>query len=377
MSTGSATSAAAAESAPPGKPDEDKDPSRHIWSHVFNVGVFVAGAIALALMMEELGWARARDVLAGIGTWAIPIVVLDVGALACEAGAIRSFMRPEARMVSYWRVLAAQSSGRAINILTPGGALGEATKVAMLVTHAPRARVVSSIVLYNLAAFYLSVAVVILGVPLTLLLVDLPRSLQITVWVGLAILIPLVIAIAVMIQKGAVGSLIDAGRRLKILKPERATAIRQRLIEVDRHIKELHTDRSPGTRAGLLFVVGAKACNWTALGLLLHAIGVGITPTLFIGVVSVGVLIGWAAAIVPLGLGIADGGNYALYKVLGATGAFGVYMTLANRARSITLALLGLLALGVVHTITRIEIARRRWRYRERLAAMMERATPR
>src|SRR5688572_6652408 len=212
-------------------------------------------------MMNKLGWTRARDVLAGIGAWAIVIVALDVGALACEAAAIHSFMRPEARMVSYWRVLAAQSSGRAINILTPGGALGEATKVAMLVTHAPRARVVSSIVLFNLAAFYLSVSIVIVGVPLTLVLVDLPRALQITVWGSLAVLVPLVIALAVVIHRGAVGTLIDTARRLGILKRERAIAVRKRLIEVDRHIRELHTERSPGTRSGLLFVGLARLCN--------------------------------------------------------------------------------------------------------------------
>ena len=48
-------------------------------------------------------------------------------------------------MISYWRVLGANISGRAINVLTPGGALGEPTKLMLLSTHAPRARALSSL----------------------------------------------------------------------------------------------------------------------------------------------------------------------------------------------------------------------------------------
>src|SRR5262245_28962583 len=116
-------------------------PEKHLASHVFNVAVFVVGAIALGFMMDKLGWDNARRVFAGVGAAFFVAVAFDVGALAFEAAAIHSFMRPEARMVRYLRVLAAQASGRAINILTPGGALGEATKITMLVASAPKARV--------------------------------------------------------------------------------------------------------------------------------------------------------------------------------------------------------------------------------------------
>src|SRR5262249_41417608 len=155
---------------------------------VFNVAVLVVGAAALAFMMHRVGVASARDVLADAGGWFPVILALDLAAMAFDAAAVHAFMRPEARMVSFWRGLAAQARGRAINILTPGGALGEATKIAMLVGHAPRGRVVSSIVLFNLATFYLSVAIVAVGVPITALLVDMPHDLAIVVWSGLAVL---------------------------------------------------------------------------------------------------------------------------------------------------------------------------------------------
>jgi uncharacterized membrane protein YbhN (UPF0104 family) len=80
---------------------------------------------------------------------------------------------------------------------------------------------------------------------------------------------------------------------------------------------------------------------------------------LLCGVYSVGVLIGWISAVVPFGLGVADGSNYALFNVLGATGAQGVFVTLLGRARSLTLAVLGLLVMVAGHTANRLEIGRR------------------
>jgi hypothetical protein len=340
---------------------------RHVASHMFNVAVLVIGGGALAWMLEKLGWANVERVLSGVGGWFAVIVALDVAALACEAGAIREFMRPESRMIAYWRVLAAQASGRAINILTPGGALGEATKVTMLVAHVPRGRVVSSIVLLNLAAFYLSVAILIVGVPLTVLLVDMPRQLQIVVWTGLAILLPLVVGLGVMIQRGAIGTVLATLRRMRILSAARAERWSARLQDVDRHIRELQSGRTAGTRMGLLLVCAARICAWSATTVVLYTVGVQVGFTLLVGVFSVGVLIGWMSAFVPFGLGVADASNYALYDVLGAAGAHGVFVTLLGRARSLTLALLGLLVMAAGHTSSRFEVARR-----NRLIARLE-----
>jgi uncharacterized protein (TIRG00374 family) len=340
---------------------------RHLASHVFNIAVLVIGVVVLAWLLDKLGWDNVKRVMRGVGAWFALIVALDVAALACEAAAIREFMRPESRMIAYWRVLAAQASGRAINILTPGGALGEATKVTMLVAHVPRGRVVSSIVLLNLASFYLSVAILIVGVPITALLVDLPHELEIVVWTGLAVLVPLVVGLGVLIQRGALGTVLAAGKRARLISAERAERWSTRLADVDRRIRELQTDRTAGTRMGLLLVCAARACAWSATTVVLYTVGVHVGFTVLCGVFSVGVLIGWISAIVPFGLGVADGSNYALFDVLGAAGAHGVFVTLLGRARSLTLALLGLLVMAAGHTSSRLEVARR-----NRLMARLE-----
>jgi uncharacterized membrane protein YbhN (UPF0104 family) len=339
-------------------------PERHLASHVFNLAMLVFGAGALAWMLRGLGWDRFREAVVGVG-WSFAIIAaLDVGAVLLDARALHTFMRPEARMVSYWRVVAAQISGRAVNVVTPLGALGEATKLTMLVTRAPRVRVASAIVLFNLAGLYLSVAVMAIGTPVTLLLVDLPRPLKLTVAIGLAIVIALVVALGVLVHRGALTTIVASLRRVHIISAERLDGWRGRLGEIDRQIGELH-DRGAGTWRGVFWVLASKLVTWTSTIVLIYAVGVSITPHLVIGVLSVGVLIQWIASVVPLGLGLADGGNYALYDLLGASGAHGAFVTMLNRGRSAMVALVGFAVMAIVHTLNRLALARVHRKLRE------------
>src|SRR5947208_5418518 len=148
----------------------DPQPGQHRASHVFNVVMLVFGAAMLAWFARRLEWGDLATAISGVGRRFAIILGLDLAAVLLDARALHTFMRPEARMVSYWRVVAAQISGRAVNVVTPLGALGEATKLTMLVTRAPHVRVASAIVLFNLAGLYLSVAVIAIGTPVTLLL---------------------------------------------------------------------------------------------------------------------------------------------------------------------------------------------------------------
>jgi hypothetical protein len=201
----------------------------------------------------------------------------------------------------------------------------------------------------------------------TALLVDLPHELDLVVWIALAVVVVVIVALAIVIQRGAVGTVLATARGLRLLSAERAERWSAKLRDIDRHIRELQSDRTSGTRMGLVMVCLARLCNWAATTFALHSVGVAISFTLLAGAFSVGVLVGWVSAFVPFGLGIADASNYALYDVLGAAGAHGVFVTLLGRARSLTLALVGLLIMAAGHTSSRLEVARR-----NRLMARLE-----
>lgn len=343
----------------------EPQPGQHRASHVFNVVMLVFGAAMLAWVLHGLEWGDLSMAISGVGRRFAIILGLDLAAVLLDARALHAFMRPEARMISYWRVVAAQISGRAVNVVTPFSALGEATKLTMLVTHAPRVRVLSAIVLFNLAALYLSVAVMVIGVPITLLLVDLPRALQVTVAIGLVGVIALVIAVGVLIERGATAALTGLLHRVHVISRERRDDWRVRLQELDRHLAGLH-EPGAGTWRGVGWVVASRLVTWTSTFTLIGGVGVAISPRLVAGVLSVGVLIQWIASVVPFGLGVADTGNYALYDLLGASGVHGAMVTMLNRARSLSVAVVGFAVMAVVHTLNRLAVARMHARLRER-----------
>jgi uncharacterized membrane protein YbhN (UPF0104 family) len=332
---------------------------------IFNLVMMAAGGVGLYFILRHHGWTEFRAMLANVGWWFAVVLGLELAALCMDAAALHAFMRPEARMISYWRVLAAQSSGRAINVLTPGGALGEPTKLALLSTHAPKARALSSIVLFNMTIAYVAVTMMLIGVPITLLALEVPHAVKVMVGIGLAVIVPAMIALAVVIHRGAITTIVEVLRRIRVIKDERAARWRERLIEVDKHIRELHKNRSAGTWKGILWVLGSKLLSWTSSITLIAAVGVDISPTLVIGVLSVGLLIGWVSQIVPMGLGVQDGGNYALFGILGATGPQGLLVAMLQRARSVSVAILGLGAMATLQIVNRFAQARIQRKLRE------------
>jgi uncharacterized membrane protein YbhN (UPF0104 family) len=320
---------------------------------IFNIVMMAVGGIALYFMLRHLGWTELRAMLTNVGWWFAVVLALELAALCMDGAALHAFMRPEARMISYWRVLASNMSGRAINVLTPGGALGEPIKLMLLSAHAPRARALSSLVLFNLTIAYVAVTMMLIGIPITLLALDLPHGVKVMVGVGLAVIVPAMIALGVVVRRGATRSVVDLLERVRIIKKERADTWREKLVETDKHIRELHKNRSAGTWKGILWVLGSKVVSWSSSIVLIAAVGVEITPTLVIGVLSVGLLLGWISQVVPMGLGVQDGGNYALFGLLGATGPQGLLVAMLQRARSISVAILGLGAYATLQIINR------------------------
>lgn len=339
-------------------PAPPEAPKKRAWSRIFNIAMFVVGGVLLAFMLRELNWEDLGPTLIRVGNFAPFILGLDLIAMCFDAKGWHAFMRPEARMVSYPRVLGAWASGRAINVLTPFGALGEPTKVTLLLDRVPKARLLSSIVLLSATALYFSVAVMLIGIPITLLLLDLSHAVKIAVGIGVAVIIPIVVMIGLVIQRGAVSTLVGTLRRTRLISVGRAADWKTRLVDVDKHIRELHKNRTYDTYAGIKWIAASKVITYTSTIITIHAVGVDLSPALIVAVLSVGVLIQWVANIVPLGLGIADGGNAALYVLLGASAQQGVFVTMINRIRSVSVAMLGLVAMAVMAGLSRLQQSR-------------------
>jgi hypothetical protein len=214
--------------------------------------------------------------------------------------------------------------------------------------------------------------VLVVGTPITLLFVDVPHEVKIVIGVVVAALIPGVIALGLFIRRGALRTLVDLVRRIRIISDARASRWREEAREVDNHIRELHRHRSAGTWHGFAWLVGARLSAWSAALLLVHMLGVPLTTALVVGLIALGTLVTWLSALVPFGVGLADGGSYGLFLLLGATGPQGLLVAMVNRARSFVMALLGLIGFGILHVIDhlrRAKILRRLESLRQRRSA--------
>src|SRR5258706_10646840 len=146
--------------------------------------------------------------VAATGWWFALIAVIDLAGACCDAFAIQAFIRPK-HEVSYWAVFAAQASGIAINRLTPGNSLGEPVKVTMLTgQRVPATLAVSAVVMFNLCTMYIGIAALVIGVPITAAVLDIPPHVSIIVWAATAALVVLAVFVVVLIRRGAVRTLI-------------------------------------------------------------------------------------------------------------------------------------------------------------------------
>jgi uncharacterized protein (TIRG00374 family) len=304
----------------------------------------VVGLAAFALMANKLGWSGLTRVLVETGWWFLVIAAIDVGSALCDGAAIKALASEHAR-VPYARCVAAQLAGIAINRLTPGNALGEPIKIGILVERMPRDSAVSTILMFDAGATIIAIIAIVLGSLVTLAVVDLPGDLAIAAWIGAGVLVLFLIGVFVIIRKGPARLGIGALRRVRLISAARCARWKRGTAHIDEMVRELGTTRS--SRIGLLCLFGARSLNWIGTIVMLYAAGLPLSATMVVGVLSVGLLITQVSHIVPLGLGLADGGNYLLYRALGAPGFAGLDFTMVYRARTCLLSAIGLTVLAI------------------------------
>jgi hypothetical protein len=334
------------------RPGYDAGVPRLRAGYVFNVITLLIGGVALAIVLDQLGWGGLRQVFIGTGSWFAVIAAIDLASVFCDAFAIHGFLRGVAP-VSYWKVFAAEASGIAINRLTPGNALGEPVKVTMLGPDVPTKVAVAAVLMFNLTTMYVAMAAIVLGVPLTALMLDLPHHLAIVVWIGTAALVSLGIAVAVLLRRGAIATLINMLAGLGIISDGRAARWAAAIADIDARLRNLGDVHATGIARGIAGVFGSRCLNWAGTLAVLHAAAIPLTPPLVVAMLSAGILITWMSNIIPLGLGIADASNYVLYGLLGAAPAAGLVFTMVNRVRTVVLALVGMTVMAIANAFGR------------------------
>lgn len=312
------------------------------WARRFTIGASVLAAVALIITLRQVGLATVLDELRAIGWWFAALVAIEIVAALCDALAISGFLGPAPPRSSYRRVLQAQVCGRAINLVTPLASLGEATKATLLMRDTATTRAVAAVARFGMVYVAINLAFIVIGAPVCALALPLPGWLARTLWIGTAIALTFGVGVVVLIRAGMVSSVIGALARVRMISTDRATRWTERGRELDGELRGAGGWRAwrPGG-----FAVISKLLQWLAAWIVMHANGHAPPLDVMAAVATAGTLINVVANIVPLGLGVTEGGTAALMAALGQPPSLGVTMAVARRAVQLLYAAFGLLLL--------------------------------
>lgn len=320
----------------------------------------MVGIAALIWMARAIGVEQVAAMVSSVGSWLIPLFLASTASLLLNSAAIHVFMRPEQRMVGYWRVLTAQLSGQAVSSVTPTGTLGEVVKVTMLVGHAPRYRAVSSIVAYNLCNVIATFVFLLIALALCLLRAELPARVEVVIAVAFAILSVTAAVTVYLLHRGLLRSIAGGAHALRLLSDEQRDKLAKKLAALDEQLKLFRSARARQHLSGYLFLGLARFIGWCDLWIILSAIGHphGFAFTMIAA--AAGMIIRSVAAVIPLGLGADEGGQAGLFELMGAGALVGLTVSLVRRFRTVVMAAVGLLVMLGVQLADRTRYRRAR-----------------
>lgn len=333
-----------------------------------NLGLLVLGCGALVWMLREVGIVALGAMLGSIGWWVVPIVGSSLVGILLEARANHIFMRPEQRMVSYGRVLAAQFSGWAINSVTPTGKLGEIAKATLLLGHAPRYRAVSAVVLINLVNVFASAAFLLVALLVSFFHPSVPERFLVALYVVFGLLLIGTIASIVMVRRGLIRSLAGLARKLRVISEQRRERWAVRLEEFDEQVRPLGRRSEVRYGSGIAYVVAARVLGWIDLWIIMLALGADQSFTFVVVAAAMAMIVGTIAAIVPMGVGTSESGLAGLFELLGAGAALGLAVGLVRRLRTLVIAGLGFGVMVGLQAIDQLLYSRARARILARAA---------
>lgn len=327
--------------APPAADDPSAaaPPVRPRWARWFTLVVTAIAIVALVITVWSTGLGALYDQLRSIGGWFVVILALEGVATLCDGAVLHGFLGRGGRRPGFLRVLEAQVAGRAINVVTPMASIGEATKVTMLMRHTETSRAVAAVVRFNLSYVAINLAFVLIGAPICAATLPLPAWMIRTLWIGTAVGGAIAVGLVIVVRAGLVVSLIRVARALRLISRDRFAVWRDRLRKLDASTRGEHGLRSwlPG-----LWALPSKGLIWVGGWLVLYANGEPPSLGVMAALASAGTLINAGSNVVPLGIGVSEGGTAALMAALGESPTLGVTMVVARRVVFLTYAAVGL-----------------------------------
>jgi hypothetical protein len=321
--------------------DHDDDHPGPSWTRWFTIGSMGLALVAFVATLWSVGPRQLAVQLIAIGWGFGCVLLIEAAATACDSAALSGFLGEGGRRPNYWQVLRAQVMGRAINAVTPLSSLGEATKATKLMESTSSNRAIGAVLRYNLASIGMKLAVIAIGAPMCALILQMPTWMEQVLISGGVVAVLLLAAGAWLVAHGLLSSGVRTLRAMRVISRERRSRWLSKTTGIDRYLRTCGGSfRERWTPAG--WVALARTLNLLALWVILFATGTIIGPGTMAAIASAGPLISLASSLVPLGFGISEAGNAALFLALDEPTSLGVAMVLGSRIATLAYAAIGL-----------------------------------
>ncbi len=277
------------------------------------------------------------------------------------------------RACGFRSALLSQLAGRSVNAVTPGGNLGEAVKVSVLTEHVSQSRAVATILFYNVVSFTVELGMVAVAVPFVVLLVPMPMSLRWIMIVAGVVCLALSLGTYALVHRGVLSSVARLAKRIRVPglawlrrkiwktpEPSRYLLSEARYVQwldaltaVDDKMRLSAGARARDRRLGIVAVVLSRGTSMTLSLMILNAVGEPITLGFVAAYTVGGFIIYMLSTLVPMGLGVSEGGNFWLFRALGENPARGVTLVVARRVTLVMYAGIGLVLVAASETVQR------------------------
>jgi uncharacterized protein (TIRG00374 family) len=321
------------------------------WLRWVTRGSLAIGVVALIATIRVVGFDAIFGYLREIGWLFLVLIALEAIATVIEATAVYIMARGD-EGPSWRAVVVAQFAGRGVNMVTPGANLGEALKVSLLARRCPPRRIVAAVMYTVLVTIVFALAVVALGAFATTLLYELPGPALAGLLGGAVLVAAAAVGIVVLLRRGMLTTLANAAARVRVVSPARRQTWTQTLADIDARLRGEAS--APRRRRAIACVLAGQSIHRALTYLTVLAAGYELSAAQFLALLSAGILIGWIATLTPMGIGISESGNAALFALLGAPAALGLALAIARRVNQVVFAVLGFLVLTADRIASRV-----------------------
>ncbi|MDA3863086.1 MAG: lysylphosphatidylglycerol synthase transmembrane domain-containing protein [Deltaproteobacteria bacterium] len=319
-------------------------------SQLFNIFVFIVGAIIITWLIYDIGVAKTKEYLDEMGLAFIWLFLIYILTLLCDTFSWKLLIR---KPVSIMKIIFIANAGTAINALTPSGDGGEFIKGNLIKNQIGGTESVSSLLLWNYL-YAVTKRVLLLSGPVFYLLfgpftvdpVSIPNRL-VWLFLGVGILTSIHLPLFFLIAKYA-GMVKTAGffHKFPLIRRIDKKAMLEFARKIDLAFDSFRKENKTKFFYSALLLLGTHATVCLEIWLVLKVLGTDISLVMSVFLFGGNTILKSLISLSPVEMGVTEAGTMGLFKILGFNPVLGFMQEFIRRLRLLVFNFIGLFYLG-------------------------------